>query len=239
LIWNISEEYNENYSPDLAQEFARTIRELDPYDHPITIHNQGSPDNWEPFLGSPQFDLTSLQTTASPQYETAAAWLSKVEGSGRIIPVSFDETGQLEPGQRDLARQIVWSVYLGGANYEMFTQLSGGYTEFEGHFEDMHRARAFLEGLPFPQMRPLDDLLEGDGYVFAKPGEVYAVYLPEGQTTSALDLSMETETLEATWVNPRVDERIVIGIVQGGATRFFTAPDSQDWVLLLVHKIIT
>jgi hypothetical protein len=195
LIWNMSEEYNENYSPDHIQEFARMIRELDPYDHPITVHHAGSTDNWTPFLGSPQIDLTSLQTGPTPQYGEAASWLSKIEASGKMIPVSFDETGQLEPSQRDLARQIVWSVYLGGANYEMFTKLHTGYTDFAGHFEDMLRARTFLEGLPFTQMRPVEGLLEGAGYVLALPGKLYAS-IPAGQPAAGATFDLQKRDID-------------------------------------------
>jgi hypothetical protein len=234
LIWNISEEYDENYTPDQVLEFAGMIRDLDPYDHPITVHHSRSLSFWEPFLGAPQLDLTSFQTDPTPQYAAAAEWVSRVEDSGRTIPISFDETGQLQISQRDLARQIVWSVYLGGANYEIFTQLEAGYKDFEGHFDDMHRARRFLEGLSFTQMSPMPGLLpDGNGYALADPAEVYAFYLFGGGRQTRVDLSGESGSLEFSWFDPRTGETRPGGTVQGGALRSFTVPSSQDWILLL------
>ncbi|MCJ7695082.1 MAG: DUF5060 domain-containing protein, partial [Anaerolineaceae bacterium] len=95
LIWNISEEYNENYTADQVKAFAQLVRDLDPYEHPITVHLFGSLDNWLPFVGDDRFDMTSFQTEKTPVNSEAAAWFDQVENSGRIIPISFDETGQI------------------------------------------------------------------------------------------------------------------------------------------------
>ena len=121
LIWNISEEYGENYSADQIKTFAGMVRDLDPYDHPITVHNVGSVSNWDPFLGDDRFDLTSLQTVASPQNDTVATWFGLSESSGRAIPISVDETGRIGTGDRALSRHIVWSIYVGGGMFEMYT----------------------------------------------------------------------------------------------------------------------
>lgn len=233
LIWNLAEEYNETYSPDQAKEFAQLLRRLDPYDHPITIHQAGLLRNWEPFLGDANFDLTSLQTDASPQNQNAAAWFGLVEKSGRLIPLSFDETGQFEPGERDLVRHVLWSVYFGGANYELFTRLESGYPAFADYLEDMQRARAFVERLPFWEMRPMNELLvRGKGYVFARPEDTYAVYLPQGGSL-ALDLSQASGSLQALWFDPRSGEVTAAGAILGGEVRRFSAPGEGDWVLQL------
>jgi hypothetical protein len=231
IIWNISEEYNENYTADQVKSFAQTIRDLDPYDHPITVHNAGGLDIWNPFVGDPRFDLTSFQTGASPQNVAAATWFETVESSGRPIPVSFDETGKLGVGDRDLTRHIVWSVYLGGGNFEMHTYPLPGYGDFANHFEDLTRARAFLESLPFSQMRPMNELLvSGQGYVFAETGNVYAIYLPYGGAIE-IDLSGVSGNLHVVWFNPRTGEYSGQTTITGGGIQAFTPPYSGDAVL--------
>jgi hypothetical protein len=236
LIWNISEEYNENYSANQIKTFAQTIRDIDPYDHPITVHHAGSLDNWLPFVGDNRFDLTSFQTEKSPVNLEAAFWFELVEDSGRIIPISFDETGKIGAADQILTRQIIWSVYMGGANFELHTSPLGSYVDFSTQFSDMTRARQFFDELPFWSMRPMNYLLtSGVGYVFAQVEEVYSVYLPSGGQFE-IDLTGITQIFDCKWFNPRDGSSQSIGIVQAGSIIPFTAPTNQDWVLLL--KII-
>ncbi|HEU0021249.1 MAG TPA: Ig-like domain-containing protein, partial [Dehalococcoidia bacterium] len=233
LYWNIAEEYNENYNSSQARGFAQMIGDLDAYDHPITVHNEGSLSNWNSFVGDRRFGLTSFQKNDTPHNAAAAEWFQKVENSGWTIPISFDETGALGTGARDLAREIVWSVYTGGANFEMLTQPLSNFTDFGRHFEDMTRARGVVESLPFPQMRPSNSLLTGGkGYVFAQAGEAYLVYLPDGGNIN-LNLSASSNGYSAQWFNPRDGSTRTIGSVAGGGVRSFSAPDGSDWALVL------
>ncbi len=239
LIWNISEEFNENYTVSQVQTFAQMIRDLDPYDHPITVHHIGSLDTWLPFVGDNRFDLTGFQTDKSPQNTAAVSWYELVENSGRTIPISFDETGMIDVSDRDLARHILWSIYMGGGNFELHSFPITDYHDFTFHFADLKRARTFIEALPFWQMRPMNDLLlSGQGYVLARTGEVYSVYLPIGGQIT-LDLSASTAYFDGLWFNPRDGTRQSLGYVLGGGARSFSAPGSQDWVLLLTLSSTT
>lgn len=239
LIWNISEEYNEKYTADEIKSFAQMIRDLDPYDHPITVHHFESTDNWLPFLGDDRFDLTSLQTVNSPQNQTVADWFELAETSGRIIPISIDETGSLGPTDRELIRQILWSIYIGGGNFELHTFPITSYMDFEPSLEDMHRVRTFVEGLPYWQMRPMNNLVtSGNGYVFAKSGEIYSVYLPTGGQID-LDLTSTSSHFDGYWFNPRNGSSNAIGTIEGGSVRSFSAPSNEDWVILLVMETVS
>lgn len=254
LYWNIAEEYQENHTPDEVKSFAQLIRDLDPYDQPITVHQAQDPLNWLPFVGDPNIDLTSLQTVIGPQNATTIEWRQRVRDGGRVIPVALDEIGQIAVDQRDLSRHIVWSVYLGGGNYELFTLLIPGETgdpnqrnsdtepvrlgfrDFVDHFDDMTRARELVACYAFWEMQPMNELLtSGQGYVFAKSGENYIVYLPEGGSIE-LDLTAAAKTFNALWFNPRDGATRMIGSVIGGGRSSFTAPDRSDWVLLVEEK---
>ncbi|MFV1857918.1 MAG: DUF5060 domain-containing protein [Anaerolineales bacterium] len=233
IIWNIAEEYNESYSARQVKDFAQDIRSLDPYDHPITVHHAGSLSKWNPFVGDSRFDLTSFQTDASPQNVNANFWFAAVESSGRTIPISFDETGKLGASDRDLARHIIWSVYLGGGNFEMHTFPLAGYPDFANHFSDMTRAREFVERLPFWEMRPSNELISsGQGYVFGKSGDVYAAYLPNGGSIS-IDLTGTSGEFRVSWFNPRDGSYTEQSSVSGGSVRTLAAPFGGDAVLLL------
>jgi hypothetical protein len=236
LIWNVSEEFNENYTANDVKAFAQMIKDLDAYDHPLTVHQEGLLSEWDPFLGDERFDLTSFQHPLVPievHNPNAVEWFGKIAGSGRTIPVSFDEIRYFAVFHTSDSRHVIWAVYLGGAIYELRTQPDTDYLPFEQHIVDMHTAREFMEQLPFWQMEPMNNLLDaGQGYVFAKSGEVYSVYLPDGGQID-LDLSGTTATFDGDWFNPRDGSYQAIGSITGGSILTFTAPNTEDWVLLL------
>ena len=239
LIWNISEEYNENYSADQIKSFAQLIRDLDPYEHPITVHHFGALDNWLPFVGDVRFDLTSFQTEKVPVNADGSTWFTIVENSGRTVPVSFDETGQIGSADQELARHIIWSAYMAGGNYELHTFPLNSYQDFAGHMADMTRARQFIEGLPFWNMSPMNGLVtSGNAYLFALTGEVYSAYLPAGGQIE-IDLSGTSAAFDGEWINPRDGSISSYGFFQGGSVLQFSAPSSDDWVLLLSKSAIT
>jgi hypothetical protein len=237
IYWNLAEEYNEVYSSTEIKDFAQLLRELDPYDHPLTVHQQGPLSNWDPFVGDARFDLTSFQTGEGAQNSATVQWFNKVEAASRTIPVAFDEsTRLLASDERDEFRHVNWSIYTGGGITEVFTRFSSpgsGYQEFDLILKDLARARKYINDLSFWEMSPKNNLLlSGAGYVFARAGETYLVYLPEGGSLS-LDLSGSDNTYQAEWFNPRSGSKQSIGSVPGGSVYAFTAPDTLDWALLL------
>lgn len=237
LYWNLAEEYNETYTADQIKSFAVLFNSKEPYGQPLTVHNQGGMDKWDPFAGFTEFGISSFQTTHPDLNPIAVEWRNKVESAGWTIPISFDEsTRNLTAADRDTYRYRVWSVYMGGANTEIyikFTSTSPGYQDFNLLFEDLTRARTFLTTLPYWEMSPANELIvNGLGFALAKAGEVYAVYLPNGGSID-LNLGGVSGVFDATWFNPRDGSYQAIGEVAAGGMASFTAQDSADWVLLL------
>jgi CubicO group peptidase (beta-lactamase class C family) len=178
LEWNICEEYNIGYNlgPDRVRRFARYIREVDPYDHPLTVHSAGDPVKALKFtFGDSDFDLTSVQlnqrridlVTEQIRAETAKA--------GRPLPASMDEF-TVDKGQRashipvddvDLQRkQKLWPTYLSGGMIEFILEGLLKVDDFktgqkEALWQATWNARKFLEDLPFWEMRPDDGLVRG------------------------------------------------------------------------------
>ena len=105
-------------------------------------------------------------------------------------------------------------------------------------------ARSFMEhNLPFWEMAPRDGLLSGEspdyggGQLYAKAGQVYAVYLPNATSTGTLDLSGVSGSFQKSWYNPRTGGfEGVRQTVNGGGERSLGTPPrspSSDWVVLL------
>ena len=100
----------------------------------------------------------------------------------------------------------------------------------------------FHKYLPFWRMAPADTLITAEkAYCFAKPGQIYAVYLPNGGTTN-LDLGDSPATFAVHWYNPRTG-----GELQTGTKSEITGPGSvaigqpptnpeKDWAALIKLK---
>ena len=109
------------------------------------------------------------------------------------------------------------------------------------HFWDLQRYAHdfFTRYLPFHQMKHYGDLTtKADDWVFAKPGDVYAIYLPDGGTTE-LDLSGVSAGFEVKWYDPRHGGELLNGSVRsvqgGGRRNLGEAPKdkSMDWTVLV------
>ena len=118
-------------------------------------------------------------------------------------------------------RDYTWPIYLSGGDLEYILDellKTDNYRKYEPVWKYTWNARKFLEqNLPFWEMEPMDELLTGaatyqgknnlvTGQVFAKLGEIYAVYLPAGGATGILDLSATRGEFLQRWYNPRTGE---------------------------------
>ena len=119
LIFNLNEEYNENYKLPQALKYMQQLAELDPYDHPRGIHNVNTPT--DAYIDAPQIDFTSIQTGspggrdpgALSHNQRAVDWIERCRKRGRrVLMVGFDE------GRPEQDRRAWWSAYLGGGVWE-------------------------------------------------------------------------------------------------------------------------
>jgi hypothetical protein len=270
LEWNLCEEYNIgfDFGPERIREFARYIRAIDPYNHPITVHSAGDPLKALGFtFGDSLFSLTSIQL-GQRRIDTLTEEFRKATTlAGRPLPVSMDEftvdTGKNKSSiPVDVAelhrKQKLWPTYLSGGMVEFILE---GLLEVDS-FKTPERqklwdytwyARRFmLEYLPFWEMEPADHLVRGatalsvgigngktfqlNAQVFAKPGQVYAVYLPAGGS-GQIDLSNASGQFVQRWYNPRIGSfEGPSSQLNGGGTITFTAPGTDpdhDWVLYI------
>lgn len=106
------------------QAFAGYIQALDPYDHPITVHQLADPDSsWAPFLGDQRFSLTSFQYAGSTAGRGAEVeeWRQRSVSAGRPLVIAMDElraaTTTNVAAQR---KEILWPTYLSGGNLEWY-----------------------------------------------------------------------------------------------------------------------
>jgi len=267
VLWNLCEEYNIgglNLGPENVKAFAGYLKDVDPYGHPITVHHAGDAvKTWGPFLGDERFSITSLQIGNKDIEPVVETFRKLSREAGRPLPVAIDEFTVTthdkpwlpEDDLETLRREKLWPAYLSGGQVEFILGELLDTQNFR-KYEDLWRytwyARRFLEeNLPFWEMEPADDLLEGesifqgktsthDGQVFAKAGDCYALYFPTAVETGTLDLTDAPGRFVKRWYNPRSGQFAgPRGTISGGGKVQLGPPPAdpqEDWALLITRE---
>jgi hypothetical protein len=259
LVWNLGEENTNTDSQRKA--FCKYIKELDPYDHPIVCHTYpGRYDEvYRPLLGYKFFDGLSLQTTDT--HAQTLKWIEESVSAGRPWFVCEDEIGPADTGvmpdandywHDDIRGRHLWgNLMAGGAGIEYYfgykfanNDLNCEDWRSRDHLWDLTRyaLEFFHQNLPFTEMSGHDELISAEGgYCFARPGQIYAVYLPAGGTTN-LDLGNNAGPFTIQWYNPRTGGSLQAGTVTEttGPGRIYIgrppADTDMDWIILIKHK---
>ncbi len=241
LEWNIGEE--NDYGTTKRIQFAEYIRQIDPYDHPVTTHTRGVNSYYDPLVdeleaGNEIFiDMTSFQTGASAESlgNLIEKYRNESAAAGSPWVVSVDEPQKIENDRNDDAngyphgrQRKLWPTYLsGGGGFEWYVQQDGGGHSFDQQINDYRLmdvalewtgyALDFMNMLPFTEMAPNRSLGDTTSskptFVLAKPGDTYALYNEDGGTFS-LNLSGQTGIYEVFWFDPRNGGGLQTGTVQ-------------------------
>jgi len=280
LMWNICEEGIYTFYPaSLLMSFADYIKSVDPYDHPIGVHNWIKADDidlvFADFYGQASIDYLSIQYRSSyirsgypdPRYPNLLGDLrADTAAAGKPLALMGDELEWVLPsddesytlgiyarcGMKWHRKAVLWQYYLsGGAGVEYILETLLNTHDFRV-YEPMWRytryARNFMDQIPFADMVPSHNLLSGEatyarsnplisGVVLARPGEVYAIQLPNASSTGTLDLSGASGDFTKRWYNPRTGsfEGATTTITGGGNVALGSPPSSpgEDWVVLI------
>ncbi len=259
ITWNLGEE---NTNTDAQRKaFSKYVHDLDPYDHVVVSHTfPGKYDEvYGPLLGYPHFDGVSLQTNDT--HAQTIRWVDRSAAAGRKWIVSLDEIGpahtgvkpdQDDYGHDEVRKRHLWgNLMAGGAGVEWYFGYKFPHNDLNcedwrsrDHLWDLtrHALEFFHEHLPFHQMRHADALTSAENdYCFANPGRVYAIYLPEGGTTT-LDLGDSADTFDVRWYNPRTGGKLLagsVGSITGPGKKPVGGPPAdadKDWVALVTVR---
>ncbi|MFV2066762.1 MAG: putative collagen-binding domain-containing protein, partial [Pirellulales bacterium] len=259
ITWNLGEE---NTNTDQQRKaFSRAIHALDPYDHPVVVHTfPGQTDKvYAPLLADPSIEGASLQTNET--HQQTMRWIDRSHASGRPWVVCLDEIGPADTGVKpdeddyhhdDVRKRHLWGHFMaGGAGVEWLFGYKYAHNDINledfrsrDHMWELTRIarQFFLEYLPFEKMRHADPLVkEGTAYCFAKAGEIYALYLPEGGT-ARLDLGHAEATYDVDWYNPRTGGQLqkgTVATIRGPATQTIGQPPrdrAKDWAVVIKRR---
>ena len=228
IVWNLGEE-NDTPTGD-RREIAGYIRAMDANDHAITVHthNTRSLRSYTGILGAPEFDAASIQGRMEDANRETTFLRLRSLAAGRPWAIFHDEqtpasVGVMPDGEdpaHDKPRKLeLWgNLMAGGSGVEWY--FGYAYDHMDLNCEDWrsrekmwdqtrHALTFFQEHLPFWEMWPANDLADDEhAYVFAKEGEIYAVYLPEGDRTR---LTLAPGEYSLRWYDPRNGGALQIG----------------------------
>lgn len=97
--------------------------------------------------------------------------------------------------------------------------------------------------IPFWEMKNANALVENTNndntkFCFAKPGEIYLVYLPNGGETP-IDLTGASGTFSVKWFNPReggLPTSRGVATMNGGSKGSLAAPSGEDWLAVIASR---
>ncbi len=188
IEFNIGEE--NDYGTERRVQFARYIKAVDPYNHPVVVHTHSGKEieTYDPFLDKIRegeeigIDMTSFQGGRSER--SMANLITRFRNLsaevGHPWVVSFDEPQAIHNDKKDkergydmARRKKMWPAYMGGAGgFEWYVQQDGGghgldhrldnFAEMELALRWADNARQFLYNLPLDEIEPNHELGDAD-----------------------------------------------------------------------------
>ncbi|MFC1762592.1 DUF5060 domain-containing protein [Planctomycetota bacterium] len=268
MQFNLGEE--NDYSTETRVQFARFIKAIDPYSHPVAVHTHGGKEEstYDPFIEILRngqevgVDMTSFQGGKSRQdmanlmirfrklsQEVGFPWVMSYDEPQPIHNDLSDETR----GHPNGRRSKMWPCFMGGgAGFEWYIQEDGGGHGLDQRIDDFGQIQAtlqwsgyvrdFLYHLPLKEVSPQGELgraAQGETYVLAKVGEIYAVFNDRCGQDFNLDLRGVSGRYTVGWFDPRyggdLQKSTVAEVTGGGWRSLGKAPADleEDWACLV------
>ncbi len=243
------------------------IEGWDPYkhlasSHPVHRENQDRASEW--------FGFTSIQNWSHQQHALMLEEREIQKKTGRIIPQTNEEYGYEDhyphwaaapPGESaETLRQMAWDIAMAGAygtagescrrGTNVWPDAGGGWINGRGDdtqvmFKGYGHMVDFFTSFEWWKTEPHDELVNSGAYCLAKPGEIYAVYVPLGRLCGNREhfgyqnecgdvtIKLEPGIYEAKWFSATTGEIVPLPAVQGPAWTLPKPPGWMDWALLL------
>ncbi|NBC83485.1 MAG: DUF5060 domain-containing protein [Bacteroidetes bacterium] len=217
---------------DLVKSYAKYFHDIDPYDHPVVLHTypEQAKDIYPPLLQYEYLEGVSVQSSQVhiwDNFNRIKQWVNKsaeAHHTSREWVVSFDEPGTGALGittddrddnyNLDNARSLYWAnISAGSPGIEWYFGYNEEHNDLNAEdwrsrdrlWDYTRYAMDFYKdnNIPFWEMENANKLTRSEkDFVFAKPGEVYVIYLPDGGA-STLNLENHSGTYTIEWYNPR------------------------------------
>jgi hypothetical protein len=243
------------------------INGWDPYkhlgtSHPVHREHQDRASDW--------FGFTSIQNWSHKQHALMLEEREIQKKTGRIIPQTNEEYGYEDhyphwaPAppleSADTLRQIDWDIAMAGAygtagescrrGTNIWPDSGGGWINGRGDdtmvmLKGYGHMVDFFTSFEWWKTEPHDELVSKPAWCLAKPGEIYAVYIPvrplcvnvehfgyQGECGD-IKIQLEPGTYNAKWFSATTGDTVPLPPVQGPSWKIPEPPGWLDWALLL------
>jgi hypothetical protein len=256
VTWDLGDDLDSFRDEKWAHEMGTFLMECDPYKHLATSHpvrreHQDRASAW--------FGFTSIQDWSRRQHQLMLEERQIQARTGRIIPQSNEEYGyedhyphwapKPDGDSAETLRRVAWDIAMAGAygtagetarrGVNIWPDTGGGWINGRGDdtmimLKGYEHIVDFFTSFDWWKTEPHDELVNNGCYCLAKPGEIYAVYLPgEGEVT----VQLEPGNYEASWFNPAIGKVVPLPVVTGPKWTSPRTPGWLDWALLLKRKL--
>lgn len=255
ITWDLGDDLERFRDDKWTHETGTLIKQWDPYRHLATSHPV---DNVHQDRTSDWFDFTSFQEWSRNQHVFILGQRQQQLKTGRVIPQTNEEYGYedhyplwargLGSESADTLRRTAWDIVMAGGyqtagesarrGTNIWPDTGGGWMNGRGDdtmtmFLGYGHMVDFFASFEWWKTEPHDELADKGNYCLAKPGEIYAVYLPNaGKVT----LKLQPGRYRAFWFAAQSGEKIDLPTVEGPDWTSPEAPDKNDWALLLQRE---
>lgn len=252
ITWDLGDDLDQYRSVGWTHETGSFLEQLDPYhhlatSHPVNVVNQD--------LGAAWFGFTSYQEWSRKQHAFMLNRRKRQETAGRIIPQTNEEYGYedhypmwaegLGSESADTLRRCAWDICMAGGyqttgetarqGTNIWPDTGGGWLNGRGDdtmrmLEGYGHLVDFFTSFEWWKADPHDELVTEGNYCLAQPGRNYAVYMPHG---GRVKVHIQAGPYRAEWFNPTTGQKLVLPSAVGPYWTSPTAPDGNDWAILL------
>jgi hypothetical protein len=256
ITWDLGDDLDQYRDDAWTHATGTLIKQWDPYQHLATSHPV---DNVHQDRTSAWFDFTSFQEWSRTQHAFMLAQRKRQQSLGRIIPQTNEEYGYedhypmwakgLGSESADTLRRTAWEIVMAGGyqtsgetarrGTNVWPDTGGGWMNGRGDdsmtmFQGYAHMVDFFTSFEWWKTEPHDELVNNGNYCLAKPGELYAIYLPHGGNVT---VQLEAGRYEGAWWNAETGEKTILAPFNASSTSWTSpaAPGTNDWALLLTH----
>ncbi len=256
ITWDLGDDLDRYRNQWWTHTTGTLIKDWDPYrhlatSHPINNAHQDRTSDW--------FDFTSFQEWSRKQHSFMLGQRSQQEKLVRIVPQTNEEYGYedhyplwtagLGSESADTLRRTAWDIAMAGGyqttgesarrGTNVWPDTGGGWMNGRGDdtmtmLQGYAHMVDFFSSFEWWKTDPHDELVNAGNYCLAKPGEIYAAYLPSGGRAT---LHLVSGHYEGAWFNPLTGEWLALTPIQGSSWTSPPAPSTNDWALLLKRAI--
>lgn len=252
VTWDLGDDLDSFRDETWAHETGTLLMGWDPYrhlasSHPVHREHQDRASDW--------FGFTSIQDWSRTQHALMLEERQIQLKTGRIIPQTNEEYGyedhyphwapKPDGDSAETLRRCAWDIAMAGAygtagesarrGVNIWPDTGGGWINGRGDdamvmLKGYEHMVDFFTSFEWWKTEPHDELANHGAYCLAKPGEIYAVYLPaEGTVT----VRLEPGDYRAHWFEAFTGATVPLPTIHGPDWTSPQSPGWLDWAILI------